>query len=217
MPWLASGIFLGMPCIGGHYWDAGISPVRSTPTPVTKMCLMSPLHWHTFLPGHSPPSWDDCCCRGDHLSLPARYQNLHTDKSLEMSLKLRKGRLQLSLFMKGWHCMGRSWHPWLCCEYWPPQSHLIPPLVPQRRFEVLWLPLSRCSSAAEPLMPSWHLTSLWTLQPPQGHELTVSLMVYLSPCNAGSFPLNNALLLRILAPGGTLKHSYEIVVLMMNS
>lgn len=49
------------------------------------------------LPGHSPPSWGDCSHRGGHPSLLAQHQNLHTSTSLEMCLKLRRGRLQFAL------------------------------------------------------------------------------------------------------------------------
>jgi len=59
------------------------------------------------LPGHSPPCYGDCSQQGGHPSVSAQCQNLHTAKSLEMCLKLRRGRLQLGLSMKGMALCGQ--------------------------------------------------------------------------------------------------------------
>lgn len=90
-----------MPCIWGHYWDAGASPMSSTLIHVTKTMLGVPIASMPLSPGCSLPSWGGWSCRGSHASSPAVCQNPHTAKSLEMCLRLRSSRLQLGLFMAG--------------------------------------------------------------------------------------------------------------------
>lgn len=147
----------GVPCIWGHYWHAGASPMSTTPTLVAKTRLVSPLNWRC-------PCLDTAHHPG--VIVPTEVAILPYWLSAKIFIQPKAlrcvwswGRADCSLVSpwRGWHCVGRWWGPWLCCEYWPPQPHLIPslpPSVPQRGFKVLWLPLCGCSSATDAILTS---------------------------------------------------------------